>query len=97
MKSIIEQLQKQGLIEKENIGQQHKTVVEFCAGILCNEFRELTEAFDRMRKFRNKFTYVEPGMLVSRQQTEQSLERAKKFVEKIAEIIQARNPQEKLF
>ena len=152
MKSIIEQLQKRGLIEKENTGfdqvakhfnrarkditvavanleidteaaynyaylamlrtgralmfsygyrptggQQHKTVVEFCSGVLGEEYKNLTEAFDRMRKFRNKFTYAEPGILVSRQQTEQSLERAKLFVEKVAEIIQIKNPQKKLF
>lgn len=78
-------------------GQQHKTVVEFCGGVLGEEYKNLTEAFDRMRKFRNKFTYAEPGILVSRQQTEQSLERAKIFVEKVAEIIQAKNPQKELF
>lgn len=152
MKSIIEQLHKRGLIEKENTGfdqvlthikrahkdiqvskanlmidteaaynyaylamlrsgralmflhgyrpvggQQHKTVVEFCGAVLGEEYENLTEAFDRMRKFRNKFTYAEPGILVSRQQTEQSLERAKSFVKKVAEIIQAKNPQKELF
>lgn len=72
-------------------------MVEFCGGVLGEEYKNLTEAFDRMRKFRNKFTYAEPGILVSRQQTEQSLERAKIFVEKVAEIIQAKNPQKELF
>lgn len=78
-------------------GQQHKTVVLFSEVILGKEFSKLIAAFDQMRKFRNKFTYDEPGILVSREQTEQSLKNARQFVHKITEFIQKKNPQKKLF
>lgn len=77
-------------------GQQHKTLVVFCEAALGKEFFKLVARFDRMRKFRNKFTYDEPGILVSRQQTEAALKEAKVFVKKVREFIQAKNPQKKL-
>ena len=77
-------------------GRQHKTVVEFCGAVLGKEFKELTLHFDKMRQFRNRFTYDEPGILVSRQEARQSLGKAGDFVKKIAAIIQKKNPQKKL-
>ena len=78
-------------------GQQHKTVVLFSEAILGKDFPNLIVKFDRMRKFRNKFTYEEPGILVSRQETEKSLDSAKQFVRETAELIRKKNPQKKLF
>ncbi len=78
-------------------GQQHKTVVLFSEAILGRDFPKLIAKFDRMRKFRNKFTYEEPGLLVSRQETEKSLESARQFVQKATKFIQKKNPQKKLF
>lgn len=77
-------------------GQQHKTVVQFCEAILGKKLKQLVLSFDYMRKFRNKFTYDEAGILVSRQQTEQSLKKAESFVEEVVKSIQKRNPQKKL-
>lgn len=77
-------------------GQQHKTIVEFCRAVLDKEFSQLTLNFDKMRKFRNRFTYDEPGILVSKQEAKQSLQRAQDYVKGIAEIIQAKNPQKRL-
>ncbi|MFH1780919.1 MAG: HEPN domain-containing protein [Candidatus Nealsonbacteria bacterium] len=77
-------------------GQQHKTVVQFCGTMLGKSFVSLVSSFDHMRKFRNKFTYDEAGILVSRQETEQSLKRAEIFVEKVTQFIQKKNPQKKL-
>ena len=77
-------------------GQQHKTLVVFCEAVLGKDFSKLVARFDRMRKFRNKFTYEEPGILVSRQQTEEALKEAKEFVKKVRVFIQAKNPQKKL-
>lgn len=77
-------------------GQQHKTIVLFSDAVLGKIFGELIAKFDRMRKFRNKFTYEEPGILVSRQQTEKALVSAREFVEKVTEFIQKKNPQKKL-
>lgn len=77
-------------------GRQHKTVVEFSAAMLGKDFSILTLQFDKMRKFRNRFTYDEPGILVTREQTRQSLKKAESFVNKIAGFIQDKNPQMKL-
>jgi len=77
-------------------GQQHKTVVQFCEEILGEKLKQLVSSFDRMRKFRNKFTYDEAGILVSRQQTEQSLKKAESFVKEVAKFIQKKNTQKKL-
>jgi uncharacterized protein (UPF0332 family) len=57
-------------------GQQHKTVVDFCSAVLGRDFKELTLSFDKMRKLRNRFTYDEPGILVSQVEAKQSLSRA---------------------
>ena len=77
-------------------GQQHKTVVLFSEAVLGKEFSELIMVFDRMRKRRNRFTYDDPGILVSHSQTEQSLKHARQFVLRVAEFIQNKNPQKKL-
>lgn len=77
-------------------GQQHKTVVSFAQAILGDDFPALVAKFDRMRKFRNKFTYEEPDILVSQQETEKALKAANQFVKKVAEFIQKKNPQRKL-
>ncbi len=77
-------------------GQQHKTVVQFCEEILGEKLKQLVLSFDHMRKFRNKFTYDEAGILVSRQQTEQSLKKAESFVGEVAKFIQKKNTQKKL-
>jgi uncharacterized protein (UPF0332 family) len=77
-------------------GEQHKTVVSFCEHILGLEFSELVRRFDRMRKKRNRFTYDEPGLLVSETETSNAFKNAKQFVEKVSRFIQVRNSQQKL-
>lgn len=77
-------------------GEQHKTIVSFCEYILGTELSTVVKHFDRMRKKRNRFTYDEPGLLVSETETEEALKNAKEFVEKVTEIIQKKNPQQKL-
>jgi len=77
-------------------GRQHKTVVLFSGAVLGGEFSKFVAGFDNMRKFRNKFTYDEPGILVSRQKTEKALNNATRFVQIVTEIIQKNNPQKKL-
>lgn len=78
-------------------GRQHKTVVEFCEYILGKKYAILIKYFDRMRQKRNKFTYDEPGLIVSSTETITALQKAEKFVKKITKFIQAKNPQIKLF
>ena len=77
-------------------GQQHKTVVVFSEHILGAEFSKLIKRFDRMRQKRNRFTYDEPGLLVSRRETEEAFDLAKKFVKQVAEFIQKKSPQKRL-
>ncbi|MFA5715235.1 MAG: hypothetical protein WC998_05820 [Candidatus Paceibacterota bacterium] len=57
---------------------------------------EIIRYFDRMRKKRNRFTYDEPELLVSKTETEQAFKNAKEFVEIIYKYIQNKNPQKKL-
>ncbi|MBI5151914.1 hypothetical protein HZA39_00090 [Candidatus Peregrinibacteria bacterium] len=78
-------------------GRQHKTVVEFCEYILGKKYTVLVKHFDRMRQKRNKFTYDEPGLIVSDTETISALEKAEKFVREITKFIQGENPQAKLF
>lgn len=77
-------------------GEQHKTVVLFCEDVLGHEFADLVRKFDRMRKKRNQFNYDEPDLLVTETETQNALESAREFVEKISEFIQKQNPQKKL-
>lgn len=77
-------------------GEQHKTVVAFCEYILGKNHSTIIKHFDRMRKKRNRFTYDEPELLVSKTETEQAFDNAKEFVKKIYEFIQNKNPQKKL-
>ena len=75
---------------------QHKTVVDFCAEILGDDFRNLTERFNRMRIKRHDFIY-EPERPIPRTEAEKSLESAERFVKEIRDKIQKANPQKKLF
>jgi uncharacterized protein (UPF0332 family) len=75
---------------------QHKTVISFAKIILGEDFSSLIFKFDRMRKFRNKFTYEEPGILVSEDELKKSFNSAKKLVENINSFIEKNKPQKKL-
>lgn len=75
---------------------QHKTVVDFCAEVLGEEFRNLTERFNRMRIKRHDFIY-EPERPISRTEATKSLESAERFVREIMDKIQRASPQKLLF
>lgn len=75
---------------------QHKTVVDFSEEMLGEEFRNLTERFNRMRIKRHDFIY-EPERPIPRTEVVKSLESAGKFVKEIMDNIQKANPQKKLF
>ncbi len=77
-------------------GEQHKTVVAFCEKALGNSHLEIIKYFDRMRKKRNRFTYDEPELLVSKTEANQAIKNAKEFVNIIHNYIQDKNPQKKL-
>lgn len=77
-------------------GQQHKTVVVFSENVLGNDYAALTRRFDRMRQKRNRFTYDEPGLLVSEREMADAFALAKEFVAQVERFIQDKNPQQKL-
>lgn len=77
-------------------GEQHKTVVAFCEKTLGDNHLEIIKYFDRIRKKRNRFTYDEPELLVSKTETDQAVKNAKEFVKIIHNYIQNKNPQKKL-
>ncbi len=73
-------------------GYQHKTAVEFISHLLGREFKAIVEQFDRMRRKRNIFTY-EIDISISKSEASAALDKARKFVNLIKDIIQKRNPQ----
>ena len=74
-------------------GQQHKTVIIFSETVLGKECSPLISKFDRMRKFRNKFTYDDLGIIVSEQELKNAFNGPKEFVGKASDFIQKRNLQ----
>ncbi len=73
-------------------GYQHKTVVEFVSYFLGDEFKAITEQFDRMRRKRNIFTY-EIDISISKSEAINALSTAARFVDLIKGIIRKENPQ----
>jgi uncharacterized protein (UPF0332 family) len=73
-------------------GYQHKTVVEFVSYFFGNEFKVITEQFDRMRRKRNIFTY-EIDISISKSEAINALSTAARFVDLIKGIIRKENPQ----
>jgi len=79
---------------RPNNGYQHKTVVDFAAIVLGDEFKTLTEHFERMRRKRNLFIY-EMSISISSIEVEKALKSASKFISAIKDIIEKENPQYK--
>jgi uncharacterized protein (UPF0332 family) len=73
-------------------GYQHKTAVEFVSYFFGNEFKVITEQFDRMRRKRNIFTY-EIDISISKSEAINALSTGAKFVDLIKGIIRKENPQ----
>mgnify|MGYP001244687228 CR=1 FL=1 len=73
-------------------GYQHKTVVEFMAYCLGEEYKNIIERFDRMRRKRNIFTY-EIDISISYVEAENAFITATKFIAIIKEVLKKDNPQ----
>lgn len=73
-------------------GYQHKTVVEFMAQCLGEEYKSIVERFDRMRRKRNIFTY-EIDITISRTEAEGAFDTAVKFVNLIKDVIKKESSQ----
>ncbi len=72
---------------------QHKTVVEFTRHFLGEEYKMLTEKFNRMRKNRNLFMYEPWEINISGTDASNALKSAKDFIDVIVEIMKEENPQ----
>ena len=79
---------------RPDIKDKHLTVVRFSSAILGNEFKQLINAYDFMRKKRHRFIY-EPDIPCSRKEAKDAIKTAKEFVDKISNIISVENPQYK--
>jgi uncharacterized protein (UPF0332 family) len=75
---------------------QHKTVVDFCAEILGEGFKNLTDRFNRMRIKRHDFIY-EPERPIPRTEAEKSIESARSFLKEITDRIEKASPQRDFF
>jgi len=73
-------------------GYQHKTTVEFVAHILGEDYRNIIERFDRMRRKRNIFTY-EVDIAISRTEADNAFDTAVKFIGIIKDLIRKDSPQ----
>ncbi|MBU1147886.1 MAG: HEPN domain-containing protein [Candidatus Omnitrophica bacterium] len=79
---------------RPDIKDKHLTVVRFASGILGNEFKQLINDYDFMRKKRHRFIY-EPDIPCSRKEAKDAIKTAEEFVNKISAFISAENPQYK--
>lgn len=77
-------------------GQQHKTTIEITGAILGEEFKNLIDMFDIMRKKRNQFTY-DPLLPLSLTEAKTALKTAKEFHMKVKLYLDEQYPQLKLF
>lgn len=74
----------------------HVVIIEFAGKHLGQKSQGLVALFDRMRRKRNQALYDVSGF-ISRQEAEQALGTAEKYLDVIREKIQERNPQARLF
>ena len=77
---------------RPNNGYQHKTVVDFAAMVLGDEFKTLTQHFEKMRRKRNLFIY-ELSISISETEVDNALKSATTFISAIKQIIEKGNPQ----
>ena len=73
-------------------GAQHKTVVEMTSAILGDQYKDLTEQFETMRRKRNEMTY-EAGTLLSKSEAQKAFSDAIAVVKKILGDLKSKNPQ----
>ena len=74
---------------------QHATVVRFTSIAFGNEFKNLTNMFDRMRRKRHDFIY-EPNRPIPRQEAAQAVADAEELVKRIWQVVKNIDPQKNL-
>ncbi len=73
-------------------GAQHKTVIEMTAVMLGDQYKDLTDQFESMRRKRNEMTY-EAGTLLSKSEAEKAFSDAVAVLKRALEEVKSRNPQ----
>ncbi len=73
-------------------GAQHKTVVEMTSGILGDQYKNLTEQFETMRRKRNEMTY-ETAALLSMSEAQKAFSDAISLVKRILAEVKSKNSQ----
>ena len=76
--------------------RSHKTIVEFTKMILGDEYDNLTNRFNRMRRRRHDFIYDSKNH-ITYDETKSSLDAAKKLINQIITLTRQANPQKNLF
>lgn len=79
-----------------DIKGKHKTVIEYAAHELGENYQSQMKLYDRMRKKRHQFIY-EPGPVgCTRKEMEEARQVAQEFLKIIAERIKEKSPQKEL-
>lgn len=76
-------------------GAQHKTVVEVTESVLGEDYKNLTQHFEIMRRKRNEMTY-EVGGLLTASETKLAFDDAISLIKSILNEVKAKDPQLKL-
>jgi uncharacterized protein (UPF0332 family) len=74
---------------------QHATVVRFSSIVFGNEYKELINKFDRMRRKRHDFIY-EPNRPIPRQEADQAIADAEELIKQIWHVVNKKDPQKDL-
>ncbi len=82
-------------VRPRSLPGHHMTIIDFADEHLGREFKSLISMFDRMRRKRHQAIYDVRGF-ISKQEAEQALETAEKYLSIIRREIQRKNPQTKL-
>jgi uncharacterized protein (UPF0332 family) len=78
---------------RPEIKDKHLTIVKFVSSILGEEFKNLINNYDFMRRKRHRFIY-EPGIPCSKKEAKDALQTAEEFLDAIHKLIKKKNPQQ---
>ena len=77
---------------RPDIKEKHRTIVRFASTVLGDAYQQLINDYDFMRKKRHQFIY-EPDIPCSMREASEALKTARAFVNQVAELVRAKNPQ----
>lgn len=77
---------------RPDVKNKHLTIIKFSSSILSNEFSQLINNYNYMRKKRNRFIY-EPDIPCSMKEARDAITTAGKYVKNISKLIREKSPQ----